>query len=68
MSLIRDRGTLRSFDGLPDDGTVNMAYDNAEFMRGVHVFLATPSRRGSTPDPTEGSVERNWQRHDRGAI
>jgi hypothetical protein len=65
MSLIRDRGTLRLFDGLPDDG--NMVYDNAEFMRGVQVSLTTRSRRASTPDPTDCSVERDWQ-YDRGAI
>ena len=31
-------GTLKFFDGMPDDATVQMAYDNLDFMRGVDVF------------------------------
>ncbi len=32
-------GTMRFFDGMPDDATVRKAYDNLDFMRGVEVFL-----------------------------
>ncbi|MGA8502157.1 MAG: hypothetical protein WB683_11455 [Candidatus Sulfotelmatobacter sp.] len=34
-------GTLRFFDGFPDKVTVEKAYDNLDFMRGVDVFLNT---------------------------
>ena len=33
-------GTLRFFDGMPDDDTVRKAYDNLDFMRGVEAFLS----------------------------
>merc|ERR1719335_1121304 len=32
-------GTLRFFDGLPDDATVNAVYDNLDLMRATEVFL-----------------------------
>lgn len=32
-------GTLQFFDGMPDEATVEKAYDNLDFMRGVEVFL-----------------------------
>ena len=32
-------GTLRFFDGLPDDATVQKVYDNLDFQRGVQAFL-----------------------------
>jgi len=32
-------GTLRFFDGFPDDATVEAIYDNLDFQRGVQVFL-----------------------------
>ncbi|WP_397398249.1 DUF1254 domain-containing protein [Phenylobacterium sp.] len=32
-------GTLRFFDGFPDKATVEMVYDNLDFMRGVQAFL-----------------------------
>lgn len=32
-------GTLKFFDGFPDDATVRKAYDNLDFMRGTEVFL-----------------------------
>ena len=32
-------GVLEFFDGLPDEATVQKAYDNLDFMRGVEVFL-----------------------------
>ena len=32
-------GTLRFFDGFPDEATVNKVYDNLDFQRGVQVFL-----------------------------
>ena len=33
-------GTLRFFDGFPDDATVQTVYDNLDFQRGVQAFLA----------------------------
>jgi hypothetical protein len=32
-------GTLNFFDGMPDDATVQRAYDNLDFIRGVETFL-----------------------------
>ena len=32
-------GTLRFFDGLPDEATVETVYDNLDFQRGVQAFL-----------------------------
>jgi hypothetical protein len=32
-------GTMNFFDGMPDAATVQKAYDNLDFMRGVEVFL-----------------------------
>lgn len=32
-------GTLRYFDGAPDAATVDLIYDNLDFMRGVQAFL-----------------------------
>jgi hypothetical protein len=32
-------GTLRFFDGMPDEETVRLAYDNLDFQRGVSAFL-----------------------------
>ncbi len=32
-------GTLRFFDGFPDDPTVQKVYDNLDFIRGVEAFL-----------------------------
>ena len=33
-------GTLRFFDGMPDEDTVRKTYDNLDFMRGVEAFLS----------------------------
>ena len=33
-------GTLRFFDGFPDEATVQTVYDNLDFQRGVQAFLA----------------------------
>jgi hypothetical protein len=33
-------GTLKFFDGLPDEATVQKVYDNLDFSRGVEAFLA----------------------------
>jgi len=33
-------GTLRFFDGFPDEATVQMVYDNLDFQRAVQAFLA----------------------------
>ena len=32
-------GTLKFFDGMPDESTVQKVYDNLDFMRGVETFL-----------------------------
>jgi hypothetical protein len=32
-------GTLKFFDGFPDDPTVEKLYDNLDFERGVQAFL-----------------------------
>lgn len=32
-------GTLRSFDGVPDEATTQVVYDNLDFQRGVQVYL-----------------------------
>jgi len=32
-------GTLKFFDGFPDDSTVQKVYDNLDFMRGVEAFM-----------------------------
>src|SRR5450755_3215265 len=32
-------GTLKLFDGFPDDATTQKVYDNLDFQRGVQVFL-----------------------------
>jgi hypothetical protein len=33
-------GTLKFFDGLPDQGTVQKVYDNLDFARGIEAFLS----------------------------
>jgi hypothetical protein len=33
-------GTLKFFDGFPDDATVQKVYDNLDFQRGVQTFLS----------------------------
>jgi hypothetical protein len=33
-------GTLKFFDGFPDDATVQKVYDNLDFQRGVQAFLS----------------------------
>jgi hypothetical protein len=32
-------GTLKLFDGFPDDATTQKVYDNLDFQRGVQAFL-----------------------------
>jgi hypothetical protein len=32
-------GTLKLFDGYPDDATTQKVYDNLDFQRGVQAFL-----------------------------
>jgi hypothetical protein len=32
-------GTLKFFDGMPDEKTVQLVYDNLDFQRGVSAFL-----------------------------
>src|ERR1700738_4143575 len=33
-------GTLKFFDGFPDDATIQKVYDNLDFQRGVQAFLS----------------------------
>jgi hypothetical protein len=40
-------GTLRFFDGFPDDATVKKVYDNLDFQRGVQAFLTAMPARSS---------------------
>ena len=59
-------GTLKFFDGLPDEATVKTLYDNLDFQRGVQAFLsAIPAAstfgirsalRGSGPDNETVSI------------
>jgi hypothetical protein len=39
-------GTMNFFDGMPDAATVQKAYDNLDFMRGVEVFLVPHRQHG----------------------
>jgi hypothetical protein len=39
--VVTSLGTLRFFDGFPDEATVQKVYDNLDFQRGVQVFLTT---------------------------
>ncbi len=34
-------GTLTSFDGVPDDKTTQLVYDNLDLQRAQHTFLST---------------------------
>ena len=38
-SLETPLGTLKLFDGFPDDATTQKVYDNLDFQRGVQAFL-----------------------------
>jgi hypothetical protein len=40
-------GTLRFFDGLPDEQTVRTVYDNLDFQRGVQAFLTALPAAGA---------------------
>ena len=42
-------GTLRFFDGFPDEATVERVYDNLDFQRGVQAFLAALPAAASMP-------------------
>jgi hypothetical protein len=53
-------GTLKFFDGLPDQATVQKMYDNLDFMRGVDVFLNTMAAT-STLAQYPGLQERRLQ-------
>ena len=55
-------GTLRFFDGMPDEKTVQLVYDNLDFQRGVRVFLnAIPiaSMSAMRKGIREGGVTKN---------
>ncbi len=55
-------GTLRFFDGLPDDETVKKVYDNLDFGRGVEAFLTgmpAASLYGVCEGMSEVGVKRN---------
>ena len=54
-------GTLKFFDGLPDDATVKAVYDNLDFSRGMEAFLQfVPA--ASLEALREGAVELGSQR------
>jgi hypothetical protein len=40
-------GTLKFFDGFPDDATVEKVYDNLDFSRGVQAFSTPCQQRRS---------------------
>jgi hypothetical protein len=45
-------GTLKFFDGFPDQATIDKVYDNLDFQRGVQAFLTAvpgPRRRLFAP-------------------
>ena len=46
-------GTLKFFDGMPDEATVQKVYDNLDFQRGVETFL-TGMPAGSIQAYVEG--------------
>jgi hypothetical protein len=55
-------GTLRFFDGMPDEKTVQLAYDNLDFQRGVRVFhnaIPIASMYAMREGIREGGVTKN---------
>jgi hypothetical protein len=55
-------GTLRFFDGLPDEQTVQLIYDNLDFQRGVNSFhnaIAIASMHAMREGIREGGVTTN---------
>ena len=57
-------GTLRIFDGLPDEDTVQMVYDNLDFGRGVEAFLA--GIPATSVDALNVGLERGGRAAERG--
>ena len=60
-SVATSIGTLRFFDGVPDDPTTQLVYDNIDRQRGVEAFLAAMPgasvyaiREGLSPVPAPG--------------
>jgi hypothetical protein len=59
-------GTLKFFDGLPDQDTVQKVYDNLDFARGVEAFLsgipaASLYAACEGPQPSRGQAQRrHW--------
>jgi hypothetical protein len=55
-------GTLKFFDGLPDQDTVQKVYDNLDFSRGVEAFLSgvpAASLYAVCEGPSQAGVKRN---------
>jgi hypothetical protein len=55
-------GTLKFFDGLPDQETVTKVYDNLDFTRGVEAFLSgipAASLYSVCEGPSQAGVKRN---------
>src|ERR1035441_5606929 len=54
-------GTLKFFDGFPDQATIDKVYDNLDFQRGVQAFLtAVPGASAAAMDLVkndDGSVD-----------
>ena len=48
-------GTLKFFDGYPDDTTTQKVYDNLDFMRGVSAFL------DAMPGASAEAIRRGWR-------
>jgi hypothetical protein len=55
-------GTLKFFDGLPDQDTVKTVYDNLDFSRGVEAFLSgipAASLYAVCEGPSQAGIKRN---------
>jgi len=55
-------GTLEFFDGFPTPATVDLVYDNLDFLRGVEVFL-TAMPAASLEAIREGLRDVGWERN-----
>ncbi|MDH5250800.1 MAG: hypothetical protein OEW40_17545, partial [Cyclobacteriaceae bacterium] len=47
-------GTLKFFDGFPDDATTQKVYDNLDFMNGVNAFL------NAVPGASAEAIRTGW--------
>jgi len=55
-------GTLEFFDGFPTTGTVDLVYENLDFLRGVEAFLTTIPA-ASMEAVREGYRDAGWERN-----